>query len=108
MRKQSFQYNKFIFAGKKAVFLPLFVIATFVILGTIFYTITNEKINREDLTIGRDAAVLMKIYDEGDKINFFLETSLKYSEEKALNELYDNAGYRNSCPKIGDFSLLTS
>jgi len=95
--------------NKKGVFLPIFVFSVFIILGLLYSTIAYEKLKREDMVIGLKASNLIKAYDEGDKINFFLEQSLKQSERKALSELYSNSGYKKgSCKDLGSFPILDS
>ena len=96
--------------NKKGIFLPLFVLSVFIILGLLYSTIIHEKNKRENSVIGEQAASLLKVYDEQEKINFFLEQALKYSEKKALSELYNNGGYRekNNCEKSGNYVIFDS
>lgn len=89
--------------NKKAVFLPLFVIVTLVILVLLSYTITKVKLSRQD-KVGIKSLSIMKAYDEGEKDLLYLEQSLKLSKTLVMKELYDNGGYlsSNSCQKIKD------
>ena len=97
--------------NKKAVFLPLFVVVTLIILSTLTFTISQTKLHRQD-KVGAKALSILKSYDEGEKDLFYLEQSSKISSDNVLNELYFNGGYShsNSCQKIkgsdGLFILL--
>ncbi len=86
---------------KGSIFLPLFILVVIVTLGVLAYTIETTKANRKD-TIGLRAVSLLKTYDEAEKINLYIEQASKYSSQKAINELYTNAGFgeNNKCRKI--------
>ena len=87
--------------NKKGFFLPLFVISTLIILSSLTYIIETTKLARQD-NVGMQATSIIKSYDESEKIQFYLDQSIKYVSKQALNELYSNAGYpqNNSCRKI--------
>lgn len=96
--------------NKKAIFLPLFVIATLVILTTMAFTISQVKIFRQDDKVGVRAVSLLKTYDEAENDLLYLEQSLKFSKDSVLDELYANGGYLkiNNCNKIvGDDGFYT-
>ncbi len=87
--------------NKKGVFLPLFVIFTAVILSMLLFTMYGTESKKNDL-IGLRAISLVKAYDEGSKIEFYLDLSTDYSNKNALNILADNAGYseKSRCEKL--------
>lgn len=87
--------------NKKAFFLPIFIVVTLMFLSSLVFVIETTKLGRNGI-IGLEAVSIIKIYDEAEKIQFYLEESAKDSSENALDELYLNAGYQNNnkCRKI--------
>ncbi len=91
--------------NNKGLFLPIFVIVVLVAFSALAYNIKQTKASRQDV-IGLKAASIMKVYDEEQKINVYLDQSLKYSKDSAIKELYSNTGYpaNNKCRKIPESS----
>ena len=87
--------------NKKAFFLPLFIIVTLVTLSSMVFVIETTKLGRQDI-VGLQAVSIIKAYDEAEKIQIYLEKSVEYSSENAIDELYLNGGYpyNNKCRKI--------
>lgn len=104
-----------IFKTKKAgtAFTVTLIIITLVIFGALAFAIHNNNLEREkEIPIGTQAIALIKIYNEAERANFYVENSAVQSQELALTTIANNAGYteKNSCKKtqktIGDEQLM--
>jgi len=94
--------------NKKGFYLIFFVIFSIVVLLALLAAIMKAN-NSHDKIVGLDSLYLSKIYDEGEKIKFYLDRSVSLSESNAIEVLKSNAGYATpSCPKFGDYVLLSS
>src|SRR3989344_5086277 len=93
----------FVKMNKRGIFLPLFVIITALILSVLFYTVKTAVDEKQDL-IGLRATNLVKLYDETEKINIYLDLSAQYSSDKSARILAENGGYaeNNRCEKTQD------
>ena len=86
--------------NKKGQFFPLFVVVIPVILAAILLVMSMTEAKRDDL-IGQRAGSIIKVYDEAQKIDFFISLSAKHAEKLTLKELAKNGGYNknNRCEK---------
>ena len=86
--------------NKKAIFLPLFVFISILILTTLFFVINSINKDREDL-VGLRAVTLTRLYDEVDKQKLFINLAAQQSSDNALISLDKNGGISesSSCQK---------
>src|SRR3989344_6075486 len=86
--------------NKKGMFLPLFIIIIPIILAALLYVMSQTEAQKEDL-VGLKAINLIKLYDETEKIDLYLDLSSKYSNKNTLKSLAANGGYSddNRCEK---------
>ena len=97
--------------NKKAIFTPLLLVVTIVILGMLAFTILKlDKYYEENINLGAISAQIIKTYSEGEKAQLFLEQAADYSKEISLNAINKNSGYKKECqgitPKWNDCSSL--
>ena len=84
--------------NKKAVYTPLLLIATIIILGMLSYTIIKlNKYYEENINLGEISSQIIKTYGEGEKAQLFLEQITDYSKEISLNKINKNSGYKEEC-----------
>ena len=91
--------------NKKAIFLPflaIFTLLILLILGTAII-IKNQDLTKQG-KIGLEAISLFKIYDETEKVDFYILQSASYSKMDTLSRIKDNGGYpeKNQCQKTQD------
>lgn len=87
--------------NKKAVYTPLLLVATIVVLGMLSYTIIKlDKYYEENINLGEISSQVIKTYGEGEKAQLFLEQAAEYSKEISLNKINKNSGYKNECSGI--------
>jgi hypothetical protein len=92
--------------NKKGIIVPLmaiFALVLFVSAAVMFYgskNITEEKV------IGKIQLELIKLYQEGERILFYIDESAKNTEYNSLVDLGKNAGYyKTDCEKINGYYL---
>ncbi|HLC58242.1 MAG TPA: hypothetical protein VJI68_00105 [Candidatus Nanoarchaeia archaeon] len=78
--------------NKKGIFFPLFVFITIFLLLTMLYVVNDEESEKNDL-IGLKAVNIIKLQDETEKIQSYLDLSTKYAANEALKKLAANGGY---------------
>lgn len=86
---------------KKGVFTPYLVLFTLFILSTLVFTISRAEEQKKLIRTGEPAISILALYNEGERISFFLEDTSKISIDETLKILKENAGYpeKNSCQK---------
>jgi len=86
---------------KKGVFTPLLVFFTLLILSTLVFTISRAEEQKKLIRTGEPAILILAIYNEGERISFFLEETVKISQKETFKILEENAGYpeKNNCQK---------
>src|SRR3989344_4473150 len=86
---------------KKGVFTPYLVLFTLFILSTLVFTISKAEEQKKLIRTGDPAIAILALYNEGERISFFLEETVKISQKETLQILKENAGYpeKNSCQK---------
>ena len=86
---------------KKGVFTPWLVLFTLFILSTLVFTISRAEEQKKLIRTGEPAMAILSLYNEGERISFFLEDASKISITETLNILKENAGYpeKNTCQK---------
>src|SRR3989344_2104598 len=86
---------------KKGVFTPWLVFFTLFILSTLVFTISREEEQKKLIRTGEPAISILAIYNDGERISFFLEETVKISQKETLQILKENAGYpeKNNCQK---------
>ncbi|MBS3168784.1 hypothetical protein J4216_06665 [Candidatus Woesearchaeota archaeon] len=85
--------------NKKAIFLPMFAFLTVFILLSLLYVIHDTEAKKSDL-IGLNAITLLKLNDELEKNQFYLDLAVNQASKNALKKLADNGGYSSSrCEK---------
>ena len=68
--------------NKKAIYTPLLLVATIVVLGMLSYTIIKlDKYYEENINLGEISSQVIKTYGEGEKAQLFLEQAAEYSKE---------------------------
>jgi len=73
--------------NKKAdLFMPMFVLTSFIVLALLFYTISSTNAKRNDL-IGASSIALIKVYDEGEKVLYYIDKSSHMSFDSAYNRI---------------------
>ncbi|HLC86499.1 MAG TPA: hypothetical protein VJG30_04395 [Candidatus Nanoarchaeia archaeon] len=95
--------------NKKAFFMPLFVVSTFLVLGILLYSISSANAQKDDV-VGGNAVALIKTYDEGEKIMIYLDKSAVFAAENSFRLLADNGGFasKSDCETINDFVIVNS
>ncbi len=81
---------------KGFVFLPLFAIATIIILVVLAFAIVKNSEEREQKyveAIGYTPLSLIKVYDEGEKVSLYVESAASYASVFAALNLANNGGY---------------
>ena len=73
----------------------MFVIIYIVILGALFITMKSIEADKIDL-VGLHAVNLIKVYDESEKINLYLDLASKHARDNALKTLAENIGYNDA------------
>lgn len=88
---------------KKGYFLPFLSFLTFLVFLSIAAAmlVHNENLKQQG-KVGLQAASLYKMYDEGEKINFYLQLAAEYSSKELL--LGPEGGYSrdNNCQKTSN------
>ncbi|MBI2148746.1 hypothetical protein HYU23_03630 [Candidatus Woesearchaeota archaeon] len=86
--------------NKKGIFLLLYVGIYIFILGALLSVINTAENNKVDF-VGLRAINIIKVNQESDKANMYLELASKHSYKEALNKLAENGGYYelNRCEK---------
>ncbi|MCX6711970.1 MAG: transglycosylase SLT domain-containing protein, partial [Candidatus Woesearchaeota archaeon] len=94
--------------NKKGIIVPLmaiFALVLFVSAAVMFYgseSITEEKV------IGKIQLELIKLYQEGERILFYIDESAKNSEYNSLLDLGKNGGYyKTDCEKVNGYYILS-
>ena len=93
--------------NKKGIFLLLFNFAALVILALFLSTIVSLNSKRNDV-VGGNAVLLVKAYDEGEKIQLYLDMSSKFVLESSLTALANNGGYSSNegCKTVNGFVVI--
>jgi len=94
--------------NKKAdLFMPMFVLTSFIVLALLFYTISSTNAKRNDL-IGASSIALIKVYDEGEKVLYYIDKSSHMSFDSAYNRIANNGGYYSSddCDQINGYLII--
>jgi len=86
---------------KKGVFTPWLVFFTLFVLSTLVFTISRAEDQKKLIRTGEPAISILAIYNDGERISFFLEETVKISQKETLQILKENAGYpeKNNCQK---------
>lgn len=93
--------------NKKGIIVPLmafFALILFVSAAVILYG--SEQIT-EERVIGKIQLELIKLYQDGERILFYIDESAKNSEYNALVDLGKNPYYKTDCEKINDYYILS-
>ena len=72
---------------KKGVFTPLLVFFTLLILSTLVFTISRAEEQKKLIRTGEPAILILAIYNEGERISFFLEETVKISQKETFKIL---------------------
>lgn len=86
---------------KKGIFVPALAVFTLIILVALSYTITYAEDKKGDVVTGKTSIGLINLYNEGEKLSFYLDEAVKLSLRNTEEILKNNAGYSkvNNCKK---------
>lgn len=92
--------------------MPFILLFSILLLGMLVFTIAQNNEKRKELipnTVGQQVVALLKIYDEGEKINFFMAMAGKLAQQKTEQQLMLNGGYASTttCEKLTDVQTKT-
>ena len=87
--------------------MPMFVLTSFIVFALLFYTISSTNAKRNDI-IGASSISLIKIYDEAEKVLFYIDESSRLSFDSAYNTLANNGGYysNDDCDNINGYLII--
>ena len=85
--------------NKKALaFIPILLLVSFLVLGTIALTILKLNDNyKKNIKLGEESLKIIKIYNEAEKSQFYLEQAAEFSKEISLDIINKNMGYSKEC-----------
>lgn len=89
---------------KGQIFLLGLLIATLLILSIVFVNVLKKQ-NQFEFHLGDTEISLLKTYQSGEDVLFYLEQSAKYSLIKGINKL---AGNSSECGTYSGFSIWTN
>lgn len=93
--------------NKKATFVPLLMVVTLLVLGTLAYTVLNlNKDYQENINLGEKSLDIIKTYNEAEKSQFYLEQAAHFSKELALKTINENMGYSKPCTSVSLATIL--
>ncbi|MBU0614668.1 MAG: hypothetical protein KJ601_01095 [Nanoarchaeota archaeon] len=93
---------------KKAQFFNIPLVIGLIIVLTFAYFKYEQKYESFDQVLGKRQTALMLAYEKGDRIDYFMDQSTRFSGYEALTELARKGSIKdpdNHCKNINDYTL---
>jgi len=81
--------------NKKAIFTPLFVIFTFILLTIVSLYLLNTKASDINRNLGASQLETINTYQQAEEQLFYIEQIAKISQDQAIDEFMKNGGVYN-------------
>ncbi len=92
--------------NKKGIIVPLMAIFALILFVSAAVKVYGTENITEERTIGKIQIELIKLYQEGERILFYIDESAKNSEYNSLIDLGKNGGYyKTDCEKVNEYYL---
>ncbi|MFH0936358.1 MAG: lytic transglycosylase domain-containing protein [Candidatus Woesearchaeota archaeon] len=92
--------------NKKGIIVPLMAIFALILFVSAAVMLYGTENITEERTIGKIQIELIKLYQEGERILFYIDESAKNAEYNSLIDLGKNGGYyKTDCEKVNEYYL---